>query len=91
VKGPIILNDRQLAVSGALKGIGIAMWAEHRLLPYIDSGQLVPLLTDWSPRFPGFFAYYRMQRFMPAAMRAFIDALKSHLQLDSKCSRLKRG
>jgi len=41
--------------------------------------------------FPDFLRTIAMQRFMPAAMRASIDALKSHLQLDSKCSRLKRG
>ena len=77
VKGPLILNDRELAVAAALQGFAIAFWAEHRLRPFIASGKLVPLLSDWSPQFPGFFAYYRKPRFMPAALRALIEALKN--------------
>jgi DNA-binding transcriptional LysR family regulator len=52
------------------------MWAEHRLLPYIEAGQLIPLLGDWPPQYPGFFAYYRKQQLVPAALAAFIDQIR---------------
>ncbi len=77
VKGPLILNDRGLALRAAVQGAGIAFWAEHRVRPYLDSGSLVAMLEDWSPRFPGFFAYYRRQRAMPPALRVLLDTLKA--------------
>ncbi len=76
VKGALTLNDRELAVSAAAKGLGIAFWAEHRLLPFLATGELVCMLEDWSPTFPGFFAYYRKQRFMPRSLKLLLDMLR---------------
>lgn len=76
VKGPLIVNDRSLTVAAAMQGVGITMWAEHRLRPYIDSGALVPFLEEWCPSFPGFFAYVHKQRHMPLALRAVLDFLQ---------------
>jgi len=76
VKGPLIVDDRSLSVSAAMQGVGITMWAEHRLRPYIDSGVLTPFLEEWCPSFPGFFAYVHNQRHMPLALRAIVDFLK---------------
>ena len=76
VKGVLILNDRQLGVEAAVQGLGIAFWAEHRLRSLLASGKLVALLEDWSPSFPGFFAYYRKQRFMPLSLKALLATLK---------------
>ena len=76
VKGALTLNDRQLAVEAAVEGCGIAFWAEHRLLPFIASGELVGLLEDWSLTFPGFCAYYRKQRFTPPSVKALLDVLR---------------
>jgi DNA-binding transcriptional LysR family regulator len=77
VTGPLILNDRSLTLESAAQGIGIAFWVEHRILPYIEAGTLVPLLEDWCPSFPGFFAYYRKHPVMPITLRTFVDFLRS--------------
>ena len=76
VNGPLILNDRELAIAAAVSGVGIAFWAEHRIQPLVRSGKLVPLLEDWSPTFPGFFAFYRKQRFMPPSLKALLNTLR---------------
>ena len=76
VKGTLTLNDRELAVAAAAQGLGIAFWAEHRLKLFLSTGKLVPMLEDWSPTFPGFFAYYRKQRFMPRSLKLLLDTLK---------------
>ncbi|MBB5371309.1 MULTISPECIES: LysR family transcriptional regulator [unclassified Janthinobacterium] len=78
VKGPLTITDRSLAVSAALQGVGIMMWAEHRLQYLVDEGKLVPLLSDWCPTFPGFFAYYTKQRQMPLALRTLIDFMRAN-------------
>jgi DNA-binding transcriptional LysR family regulator len=76
VDGPMILNDRSLAIAAAVQGVGIAMWAEHRLTPLIAERKLTALLEDWCPNFPGFFAYFPKHKKMPLAQRAFINFLR---------------
>lgn len=73
VQGPLVVNDRIAGVNAALQGIGIAMSAETRIDDLVRTGQLVELLEDWTPAFPGFHLYYPKQRAMLAATRAFVD------------------
>lgn len=82
VQGPLILNDRGAAVRAAVDGIGIAMWVEHRLRHWIDTGQLIPLLEDWSPPYPGFYLYYYRDRHMSLATRAVVSFLRKTDELD---------
>jgi DNA-binding transcriptional LysR family regulator len=70
------VSHRELAVSAAVQGVGIAFWAEERLRPLIAEGKLVPLLEDWCGSFPGWFAYYPRQRSTPLSVRAFVDSLR---------------
>ena len=44
---------------------------------FLRSGQLVRVLEDWSPCFEGLFLYYHGQRQVPAALRAFIDMVRT--------------
>jgi DNA-binding transcriptional LysR family regulator len=76
VKGPLILNDRRLAIDAAMEGLGIAFWSESFMKRFIDEGRLVPMLEEWSPPFPGFYLHYPSGRQIPAALRALIDMLK---------------
>ncbi|SFB55300.1 DNA-binding transcriptional regulator, LysR family [Rhizobium sp. NFR07] len=76
VSGGLIINDREMAVEAARKGMGIALWAEHRLRPMIDAGELLPMLEDWSPSYPGFYLYYYRNRHMSSAAKAFLDAIR---------------
>jgi DNA-binding transcriptional LysR family regulator len=73
VSGPLTVSDREAAVRAATKGLGIALWVEHRLREWIDRGELVPLLPDWSPPYPGFFLYYYRDRHIRTTTRAVID------------------
>jgi DNA-binding transcriptional LysR family regulator len=40
-------------------------------------GELVPLLTDWSVPFPGYYLCYPQQRQMAPALRAVIDTIRT--------------
>jgi len=77
VDGPLIVNDKELALKAAMSGVGLAFAVEDSVLPLIHSGKLVPLLQDWSAPFPGYFLCYPRQRQMAPALRAFIDAVKT--------------
>ena len=77
VKGALVLNERELAADAALLGLGIALWVEHRICDWIEEGRIVPLLEDWCPPYPGFYAYYYRDRHMSSATRAFVSALRA--------------
>src|ERR1700752_1551746 len=76
VDGRVIVNDTDLAVRAAVDGLGIAYAAEAVADPFLRSGQLIPVLEDWSPSFEGFFLFYPGHHKLPGALRAFIDRLR---------------
>lgn len=76
VPGVLTLNHTRLTIEAAAKGLGIAYVAEPSARPWLDGGQLVALLEDWSPRVGGLRIYYPGHRHVPAALRAFIDVAR---------------
>lgn len=76
VEGPLIVNDTELFLRGALDGVGIAYMFDEQVRPWIKAGKLQRVLTDWAPRFPGFYLYYPSRRQVPAPLRAFIEFIR---------------
>ena len=77
VDGRVMVNSAFLAVRAAVDGLGIAYTIEALAEPFLRSGQLVRVLEDWSPSIEGLFLYYPGHRQVPAALRAFIDMIRS--------------
>ncbi|ALG74681.1 LysR family transcriptional regulator [Azospirillum thiophilum] len=77
VDGPLIFNDKDMALRATLRGIGIGFCVEDTVRQHIAAGTLVPLLERWSAAFPGRFLCYPRQRQMAPALRAFIDAVRA--------------
>jgi DNA-binding transcriptional LysR family regulator len=81
VVGRVMVNTPDLAVRGAVDGLGITYTIEGLAEPFLRSGQLVRVLEEWSPTFEGLFLYYPGHRQVPAALRAFIDMVRpAHIQ-----------
>jgi DNA-binding transcriptional LysR family regulator len=74
--GPISFDDSELVVQAVLRGVGIGMAMEHSLQPLIKSGQLIQVMKDWCPTFPGYFLYYPSRRNQPRALAALIHTLR---------------
>jgi DNA-binding transcriptional LysR family regulator len=75
-KGPLIVGigaTVDLAVDAAVAGSGIIYLFEDWLRPYIDRGQLEPVLEPWWQSFSGPFLYFPSRRHLPAPLRAFVD------------------
>ncbi|KIQ01861.1 LysR family transcriptional regulator [Agrobacterium tumefaciens] len=69
-------NDMQLMIKLACAGAGITFGMEETFRPYLDSGQLVPMLEEHCPSFSGFYLYYPSRRNLAPKLRAFIDHVR---------------
>lgn len=76
VQGQAILNNTYLMLQAALDGLGLAYIPLDLAQPCIASGQLVPVLKEWWPHFPGYHLYYASRRQMPPALTEVIGALR---------------
>lgn len=77
VAAPLIATEARVLLRAAVDGVGIAFLFEEDAAPAIASGQVTALLTEWTPRFPGFHLYYAGTRLVTPALRAFIDHLSA--------------
>lgn len=82
VEPRITTNDMQLMIRTALAGGGITIGMEETFLPYIERGELVSLLDDFLPPFPGFYLYYPSRHNQPPKLRALIDHVRARRLAD---------
>ena len=75
VQGPLIVDEPAMLTRVALDGAGIAYQFAHQVDPFLADGQLVQLLPEWTPAFPGFYVYYPSRRHLTAPLRALLDYL----------------
>jgi DNA-binding transcriptional LysR family regulator len=73
VNGPLIADDADVLTRAARDGLGIAYLFEQEVAEFVASGDLIPLLQEWSPTFPGLFLYYPSRQHMHPPLRAFLD------------------
>jgi len=79
--GPLIVRiggAMDLAVQAAIDGLGVVHLFEDWLRPYLDSGELEPVLEPWWQRFTGPFLYYPGRRYLPSPLRAFVDFINQN-------------
>jgi DNA-binding transcriptional LysR family regulator len=75
VDGPLIFNTTPPQVDAALAGLGIALLPEDELMPHIETGKLVRVLSDWCPKFAGYHLYYPSRRQPSPAFSLVLQAL----------------
>jgi len=78
VNGQLTANSIIHVMNGALDGIGLAYVPDFLAQPYLEKGELVEVLADWSPYFEGFHLYYPNRRQPSPAFSAFVDNFRFH-------------
>jgi DNA-binding transcriptional LysR family regulator len=78
----ITTNDLRFMVRSAINGTGVTFATAATLRPHIEAGELVSLLEDYLPLFPGFFLYFPQRRNMAPKLRALIDHVKAYENWD---------
>jgi DNA-binding transcriptional LysR family regulator len=75
VPARVVTNDLALMLRLTLAGVGLTLRDDEAIQPYIERGDLVPVLEAYSTPFPGFYLYYPHRRQAPPPLRALIDYL----------------
>lgn len=75
VPARVVTNDFILMLQLASAGLGLTMGMEEIVRPYVQRGELVPVLEEFSTPFPGFYLYYPQRRQASPPLRALIDYL----------------
>ncbi len=83
VDGRVLLNDGDLMVDAALRGLGIAYVMESTVRGALAERRLVRVLESFCTPFPGLFLYYPSRAQVAPKVQAFVDFFRM-------ASRIKR-
>jgi DNA-binding transcriptional LysR family regulator len=76
VDGQLVFNSLRQRVDAALAGLGLAYMPEDAVRSQVEHGELIRILEDWCPPFPGYHLYYPSRRQTSPAFTLFVDALR---------------
>jgi DNA-binding transcriptional LysR family regulator len=76
VEGQMVVNDIALVRQAAVDGLGLCYLPRDYLEAQIETGELVPVMEDWCPPFPGYHLYYPSRRQQSPALAAFVAAVR---------------
>ena len=72
----VTTNDMRVMVNTALAGGGFTLGLEETFRRHIAQGELVAVLKEFCPPFPGFFLYYPDRRNHAPKLRALVDHVR---------------
>jgi DNA-binding transcriptional LysR family regulator len=76
VEGQLVFTAVAMILKAALDGFGLAYLPEDEVEVRVADGELVRVLADWCPPFPGYHLYYPSRRQMTPAFALVVDALR---------------
>lgn len=76
VDGAVIFNNAYDILEATKAGFGLAYLPEDLVSQHIAQGQLISVLEDWCPVWPGLHLYYPNRRQPSRAMTLLVDALR---------------
>ncbi|THK36534.1 LysR family transcriptional regulator [Ensifer sp. MPMI2T] len=72
----VTTNDMGIMIRMARAGAGITFGMMETFQPYIERGELVPLLEAYCPPFAGFYLYYPTRHRQPLKLRALVEYIR---------------
>ncbi|TQI81216.1 DNA-binding transcriptional LysR family regulator [Serratia fonticola] len=78
VDGPLVFNEMTMVLKAVLEGFGLAFVMEDQVQALISEGELVQVLKDWCPPFPGYHLYYPSRRQVSSAFVLLVETLRYH-------------
>jgi DNA-binding transcriptional LysR family regulator len=76
VDGQFTCNDVDMIIEAARKGLGLCCLPDAHVKSLLEKGELISVLEDWLPPFPGYFLYYTDRRQASPAFALLVEALR---------------
>jgi DNA-binding transcriptional LysR family regulator len=76
VEPQITSNDLWFLLRSALAGAGLTFATAETFRPYVERGELVSVLDDFLPPFPGFYLYFPQRTDMSPKLRALVEHVR---------------
>jgi DNA-binding transcriptional LysR family regulator len=76
VEGQLVFNNLVMRRAAALRGLGLTYMPEDQVQEHLDQGELIRVLEDWCPPFPGYHLYYPNRRHASPAFALVVEALR---------------
>ncbi|KGT95094.1 LysR family transcriptional regulator [Erwinia typographi] len=76
VEGQLTFNSLSERMDAVLSGFGIACVPEDMVQEFVESGELIQVLQEYCPSFPGYYLYYPSRKQHPPAFALMIEALR---------------
>ncbi|WP_318356831.1 LysR family transcriptional regulator [Enterobacter sp.] len=76
VEGQLTINLLSERIDAARSGFGLACVPEDTVRAQIKTGELIQVLDEWCPSFPGYYLYYPSRKQHPPAFALLIEALR---------------
>ena len=83
VRGRMLTDDPSTAIAACASGYGLFQSLELGLAPWLQSGKLVRILSEWSDEHYPLYAYYVSRHLPPAKIRAFVDFVQEIVVQDA--------
>ncbi len=76
VEGQLVMSNIEPAIDAALDGVGLCYAPRDLVRRYLDRGEFLEVLADWTPTFQGYHLYYPSRRHPSAAFSAFVEVFR---------------
>lgn len=79
----VTTNDMALMIRMACAGAGLTFGMAESFRPWLDRGELVSILDEYCPTFPGFFLFYPSRINLAPKLRALVDHARKWSQREN--------
>jgi DNA-binding transcriptional LysR family regulator len=76
ITGPLLINDNDLMIDAALRGLGLAHVLVSSVTEHLASKRLVRVLAGYCDPFPGLYLYYPTRAQLPPKLATLVAALR---------------
>jgi DNA-binding transcriptional LysR family regulator len=91
VRPVMVLDDPEAMGRAAASGMGIALLPLPHALPFLERGELVPVLPAWYAEALPLAIYYTSRRLVPAKVRVFVDHVLEQFKARGLATRFRQG
>ncbi len=82
VKPRLTLTNNDAAIEAVVKGMGVTRLLSYQLAPFLASGQLQEVLSEFEPKALPIHVIHREGRYASAKVRTFVDLIVARLRSD---------